>query len=421
METNRCPLCEAPLEGGSLCPSCGWDTTADGELYPTLFSAAGTLSRAAREAGYRARAAEAEREALYLRFGRTVFAGQSTADLESCAREEDPARAVRRLASLLGVALTPAPAEPEPRPQAAPLPQAVAPAPTPNKPRRKGTNILLPSALLPSAADKKRIQAVRFQDSLRGLTLDHWDVSEARNGSLLACLREEFGLLTLLICGEEGVYAPEDCSGLFLDYKNLRNVDFGSCFHTENSADLSAMFSGCQSLQGLDLSGLDVSGARDMRAMFSGCASLARVQLPRGITAVYAHMFDHCARLKELQIPQGVVGIGDYAFYACAGLETLSLPESVIGIGRYTFRDCAALKQVNLSRRLRHINSGAFWNCAALTELVIPATVTRIETRAFRGCAALKTVYFTGSPDQWKSAVEKPNDELEKIMIQFSI
>lgn len=430
MAKINCPVCEAELEQGAVCPRCGWDTSADAELLPTLYSAAGIPSRGVRSEECLAQAAEAEREDLYLRFGRTVFAGQTTEDLRSCAEAEDPAEGVRRLAALLGVSLGPeredrdrSDAEP-PSPGETlllPSPPPVSADPASGSRRERKTHVLRPSALLPSAADKNRIQAVRFQGSLRGLTLDHWDVSEAGDGSVLACLREEYGLLTLLICGEEGVYAPEDCSCLFLDYKFIRNVDFGGCFHTENCTDMNAMFFGCLSLKGLDMRGLDISQVRDARAMFCNCDQLVRVLLPRGLTAIQSHMFEHCTMLKELNIPDGIVGVGDYAFYDCTSLDAVSLPDSVIGVGRYAFKDCTALKRISLSRKLLHIDSGAFWGCSGLSEIVIPGTVNRIESRAFQGCGKLTDVYYVGSGDQWQRAVQKPNGELEKAMIQFSI
>ena len=430
MATISCPFCETELERGAVCPRCGWDTTADSELLPTLFSAAGIPSRAARGEECLARAAEAEREDLYLRFGRTVFAGQTKEDLRRCAEAEDPAEGVRRLAALLGVTLGPEPAARDLSDAQSlspggslllPAPPLVSADPASENWRGRNTHVLRPSALLPSAADKKRIQAVRFQDSFRGLTLDHWDVSEAGDGSVLACLREEYGLLTLLICGEDGIYAPEDCSCLFLDYKFIRNVDFGGCFHTENCTDMNAMFFGCLSLKGLDMRGLDTSQVKDARAMFCNCDQLVRVVLPRGLTAIQSHMFEHCTMLKELTIPDGIVGIGDYAFYDCAALDAVSLPDSVIGVGRYAFKDCTALKSISLSRKLLHLDSGAFWGCSGLSEIVIPGTVNRIESRVFHGCSKLRDVYYVGTGEQWQRAVEKPNEELEKAMIQFSI
>ena len=495
MATINCPVCGALLEQGPVCPVCGWDTSADSELWPTLFSAEGSPSREVRGEECRARAAEAAREALYLRFGRTVFAGQADEAVENCAEAEDPAEAVRRLAALLGVALPGAPEAVPPRAAGADAPvsvspdgdpgqarlsrseprplqggasgEAAAPASVPMAGTQRRSYFLRPEALLQSAAEKDWIRAVRFQVNFRGLRSNYRDVSEARDGSVLAGVVEEAGQPTLLICGEKGVYAPEDCSGLFLDYRQLRSVDFGGCFHTEYCRDMSAMFFGCLSLEYLDMSGLDASGVTDARAMFSNCVSLTRADLPRGLASIQAHMFERCAGLSELRIPEGVGLIGDYAFCGCTGLDAPVLPESVTAVGRYAFKDCTGLKRISLPTRLTELGDGAFWGCAGLTgiqlpaglsrmgryalqgcaglrnivlprqltalesgvfrgcaglnELVVPASVTRIEARAFTGCADLKTVYFTGSPAQWENAVEKPNEELEKAMIQYSI
>lgn len=545
MATTCCPICGHSLDAVRPCPRCGWDLSADPELFPTLFSEAGDPLREARVLEARRKAAEAEREELYLRFCRTVFAGVDTEALRECAEAEEAEEGIRRLMALLGMeAPKPQPPaeqagpeypwsnEPTIRPEpeyppvgsapgvrelaellgqgspmngdAAPETRELLPGldlPVPRAPevpsfspvpetRRNGSGVLRPAGLLLSAMDRGRIQAVRFQDSLRNLPPDHWDASAARDGSVLACLRQEAGLLTLLICSENGVWAPEDCSSLFLDLRQLRSVDFANAFHTEDCTDMSSMFYGCRSLQTVDLSGLDASRVTDMTGMFCSCAALEQVYLPNGINALYPHMFEHCTALRGLIVPDTVCRIGDHAFFDCPVLAELALPEAVTAIGRNAFKNCIGLKKLALPARVERlengvfmgcigleelllpaaltgigdnalwgcgrlaelrlppfteeigrfafkgcrslrslvlprkmtcIESGVFTDCSALAEVVIPAGVTRICRDAFPGCSALRTVYFVGSADQWRSAVEKPNDELDKALVQYSL
>ena len=86
MAMIRCPLCGAELTRGSVCPTCGWDISGDAELFPTLFSAAGTASRGVR--GERA-----ERRAIYLKLGEALFSRLPLQTLRECAAAADPGEA----------------------------------------------------------------------------------------------------------------------------------------------------------------------------------------------------------------------------------------------------------------------------------------------------------------------------------------
>ena len=96
---------------------------------------------------------------------------------------------------------------------------------------------------------------------------------------------------------------------------------------------MSYMFSGCSSLESLDLSGLDTSSATDMSYMFRGCSSLESLD-PSGFDTSSVvgmrGMFDGCSSLESLDLSgfdtSSVLYIRDM-FDGCSGLRTVTLGE----------------------------------------------------------------------------------------------
>lgn len=105
------------------------------------------------------------------------------------------------------------------------------------------------------------------------------DVSRDNDFSVFACVVEEGEDKILYLYGKGGIIAPEDCSRMFADYTNLKNISFGNSFDTSNVTNMSGMFSNCAKLEALDLGCFDTSAVQDMSYMFSGCTSLQAVNV----------------------------------------------------------------------------------------------------------------------------------------------
>lgn len=326
MNAAICPLCGTMLESGPLCPRCGWDATADPELFPTLFSAAGMSSRAVRGEA-------AERRAVYLRLSEALFSGLSLESLRECAGAEDPGAAVRKR---LGWEMD---AESEGA--------------------HWWSNVLCSGELFSGHEERSRVVLLRFRPFIPALPEETWDLSQAGDGSVTAFLREEEDGLVLTVCGSGGVCAPENGSSLFQGFSALRSIDFGGCFHTEGCTSMRAMFHDCSSLRQLDLRSFDTAKVTDMSLMFCGCKALQRLDRSRIFNTAQVtdmqSMFYGCASLEELDLSgldTARVKDTHSMFNGCVSLRKLSLRGldfSAVEQMRYMFSDCAVLEDLDWS------------------------------------------------------------------------
>ena len=342
----NCPVCQAPLEGGPVCSRCGWDTSADPRLYPTLFSPAGM-----------ARAGEAEAERLYAALGRLLFGSLPPEDLRACLEAGDPAAAARALLD-----------------RKPPSKPAV-------KPGNWRKNVLASGAF--DQAFCRKVKTIRFRDTLSGLPADARDLSRDQNGSVMAYLGKG---ACLTVCGEGGICAPADCRSLFWDLQKLQTVEFGGCFHTEDCRNMAGMFKNCTALEAVDLRGFDTAKVTDMNSMFYGCAALTGLDLRDFETARVtdmSFMFCGCGRLWKLSLGSGFrTG------------QTVSM--------RSMFNGCAALEAVELKRfdtsRVSDM-SRMFASCSSLQELDVSgfntAQVTDMNSM-FKGCSSLRNLDVRG-------------------------
>ena len=112
---------------------------------------------------------------------------------------------------------------------------------------------------------------------------------------------------------------------------------------------------------------------------FTGCTSLTSITIPDSVTSIGGAAFSDCTSLASITIPDSVTSIGDLAFYGCTSLTSITIPDSVTSIGSWTFSDCTRL-----------------------TSITIPDSVTSIDDLAFLNCTSLTTVYYTGTPEEWR-------------------
>ena len=178
---------------------------------------------------------------------------------------------------------------------------------------------------------REEVGTVTFLDTLSGQPSDSWDVSAKKDRSVMAWAEKKGDYYDLFIAGEGGVLAPENCGSMFYAYINLKVLNFGKAFHTEQTVDMEYMFAGCHSLTDLDLSGFDTSKVTDMGSMFSLCSDLRTLDVlgfdTSNVTDL-SFMFNDCDKLKSIDLKNfntSKVTTMAYMFYGCFSLTNLDL------------------------------------------------------------------------------------------------
>ena len=170
-----------------------------------------------------------------------------------------------------------------------------------------------------------------------------------------------------------------DMFRMFYNCSSLRSLDL-SGLDTSNVSNMTFMFDGCSSLESLDLSGLDASRATDMFYMFHNCSSLESLDLS-GLDASSAtdmrSMFKGCSSLESLDL-SGLDASSatnmSYMFSGCSSLSSLDLSgldsSKVTDMSRM-FGGCSSLSSLDLPLRTSKVTSMSymFWDCSSLSSL----------------------------------------------------
>lgn len=162
-------------------------------------------------------------------------------------------------------------------------------------------------------------------------------------------------------------------SAMFSGCSSMEKLNLAS-FNTSNVTDMYGMFSGCGKLASLDVSHFSTNNVTNMNGTFSGCESLTSLNLSKwntdNVTGMNS-MFSACKALTELNLSNfntnNVTGMGGM-FSGCTSLTELNLSNfdtsKIIRKGQYVpevggyaisdhsddmFKDCVALRILNLA------------------------------------------------------------------------
>ena len=155
----------------------------------------------------------------------------------------------------------------------------------------------------------------------------------------------------------------------------------------------SAMFSGCQSLQSVELPETIV---KIMSSAFRDCSVLELESLPSKVGYIGEYGFFRCDKLNLKTLPSGISYIEREAFERCEVLD-IELPNNISKIGYFAFARCPNLKLNKLPENTTYINICAFSNCENLQITSIPAKLSRLDRGAFYGCTKLSQITFMGT------------------------
>ena len=171
---------------------------------------------------------------------------------------------------------------------------------------------------------------------------------------------------------------------------------------------------------------------------FMNNCGVENVMFPESLTEIPDRAINRCTGLSSVFIPRSVTTIGDSAFDGCSGLTSIAIPSGITVMRGNTFRNCPDLKKVYITdlaawcgisfdtdmsnpmyygaelylngqlvteliipRGITHIGAYAFSNCTQLTSVTIPVSVEHIGLSAFSKCTQVKTVYYSGTQEQW--------------------
>ncbi|MBO4983282.1 MAG: leucine-rich repeat protein [Clostridia bacterium] len=104
---------------------------------------------------------------------------------------------------------------------------------------------------------------------------------------------------------------------------------------------------------------------------FSDCTSLASIEIPNGVTTIFASAFLNCTSLTSVEIPNSVTSIGGSAFSNCTSLTSIEIPNSVTRIYGGAFDGCTRLiiyceatsQPDGWDANWNYSNCPVVWNC----------------------------------------------------------
>ena len=78
---------------------------------------------------------------------------------------------------------------------------------------------------------------------------------------------------------------------------------------------------------------------------------------------------------------------------------------------------CIYIKSLTIGEGITTISQMAFYYFVSMTEVTIPASMTEIGLHAFTDCPQLKTVYFTGTQEQWDAIKIVTVDPMRPMLV----
>ena len=255
---------------------------------------------------------------------------------------------------------------------------------------------------------RSQVEQVVFQDTLEGTPDSAWDVSAARNRSVLAWMKG-----STLTVAADGLISPNGAADYLFEYFiNLKAIDFGGCFDTSHVTSMDRMFAGCDSLESLDISCFDTANVTNMHSMFWDCDSLTQLDLSGLDTSKVTdmgQMFWGCDSLTQLDLSGfDTSNVTDMSgmFSCCFDLTSLDLSDfdtSHVTDMFQMFSSCWNLTHLDLSNfdtanvtRMKYM----FGGCKVLTSLNLSGFHAGNDTNLedmFNDCGSLTNLQCTDS------------------------
>ena len=143
-------------------------------------------------------------------------------------------------------------------------------------------------------------------------------------------------------------------------------------------------------------------------SVFAGCQKLKSITIPNSIVSIGRYAFFNCSRLTGVTIPDSVASIGSKAFEYCTRLKSIKIPDNVTSIGDSAFDNCDSLTDVTIGSGVNIISNAMFNNCSKLQTVNITSNILSIHNYAFARCSSNLTINYSGTKEQWKNVLWKP-------------
>ena len=237
------------------------------------------------------------------------------------------------------------------------------------------------------ASQKKKVYGYLIDS---GLTVSETDSSTSTTTEKI--------LYNLYVVSEVPIFSAINSACIFMNFKNLTQINFNNNFNTSKVTNMTSMFSGCSSLSSLDLSSFNTVNVPNMERMFYYCKSLTSIDLSNFNTAnvtTMKHMFWACSSLTSLNLNNfNTTNVTNmYCMFSnCRSLTSLDLSDfntSKVTNMQNMFSGCSSLTSLDLSSfNTSNVTnmSGMFKNCKKLqTQINIMNAGTTSYSDMFNG------------------------------------
>ncbi|MBQ8511248.1 MAG: leucine-rich repeat protein, partial [Clostridia bacterium] len=247
----------------------------------------------------------------------------------------------------------------------------------------------LTSLTLPASLKTVGVQAIRYGDYLKNITIYSMDAEFVTNSFYLSSPS------TVTITVHDGstaeIYAKElGCIVQYFDGETdtANTVAEGTC--GDNLTWI------------LDDNGLLVISGEGAMTNFTSASGapwyeykskVQSIAVEEGITSIGDYAFYYYeTNLTSVTLADSITAIGNYAFYYCDEVTEFNIPANLVSIGTGAFNRMYVFTELDLPDTLTTIGSSAFSNCNNITYVRIPASAATIADNAFRYCTALESI-----------------------------
>ena len=258
---------------------------------------------------------------------------------------------------------------------------------------------------------KESVETLVFQDTLKNAPAEGVsDISEHSFRNVLCWLDGN----TLTIAGDGRLTAPKNCQELFKNWNALRTIEGADKLDTSSAENMREMFSGCSSLQSLDVSDWDTANVKDMNMMFDSCCDLQKLEVGNWKTSSVKDMggmFHGCSVIPKLEVSDwNVANVEDMSkmFMDCAKLQTLKVGKwktgNVTDMSEM-FSHCDSLEELEV-RNWNTTNvtnmREMFSNCIKLQSLVVNSWNVRKVTNMCNMFSNCTNIQLELSEGDWE-------------------